>query len=159
MGSSWRYIPFSQTFHCARMYREAKRSLARSISIKKKADRIRLLRAPARIARPSMKSRLPHGLFRSPPREIRHKACQGGGETGVPPKESSRNNERKNAARPTGFNDALLSAVIEKPSVPFFFFSAFLFRFFIFYFLFFVFRDIYIHDLCPHHPNIVKVNW
>lgn len=128
------------------MYREAKRSLARSISIKKKADRIRLLRAPARIARRSMKSRLPHGLFRSPPREIRHKACQGGGGTGVPPKESSRNNERKNAARPTGFNDALLSAVIEKPSDPsFFFFFAFLF--FSFFFLERYISVIYVHSI------------
>lgn len=44
-------------------------------------------------------------------------------------KGSSRNNERKNAARPTGFNDALLSAVVEKPSYPFFSFSAFFFFF------------------------------
>lgn len=43
VGSSWRYAPFSQTSHCTRIHREAKRSPARSISIKKKADRIRLL--------------------------------------------------------------------------------------------------------------------
>jgi len=114
-GSSWRYFLFSQTSYCARIHHEAKRSSARSISIKKKADRIRLLRAPARIARRSMKSRLSHGLFRGPPREIRHKACRGEGGTGVLPKEFSRNNERKNVARPTGFNDALLSVVIKKP--------------------------------------------
>lgn len=113
---------------CSNTPRATKRSPARSISIKKKADRIRLLRAPARIARPSMKSRLPHGLFRGPPREIRHKACRGGGGTGVP-KGSSRNNAHKNAARPTGFNDALLSAVVEKLSYPFCRFFSFLFFF------------------------------
>lgn len=91
------------------------KSQVRSISIKKKrADRIRLLRAPGRIARRSMKSRLSHGLFRSPSQGIRHKACRGAGGTRVPPKGPSRNNEQKNMARPNAFNDAPLSAVMEK---------------------------------------------
>lgn len=58
----------------------------RSISIKKKADRIRLLRVLARIARRAMKSRLPRGLFRGArPEKLGIKRVEAGVERKAPP--------------------------------------------------------------------------
>lgn len=92
-------------------------------SIKKKADRIRLARVPLRAYRAS-RYEIPI-IARTFPQArpeklgIKRVDARGWCGSGAPPLEKpARHNEQKNAPRPTGINDAPLSAVIEKPPYP-----------------------------------------